>query len=40
MGHPVDGYELFCNFDVNMENLGASGIRGTGIYVRNEIVAR
>ena len=36
----IDGYELFCNFDVNMENLGASGIRGTGIYVRNEIVAR
>ena len=31
---------MFCNFDVNRENLGTSGIRGTGIYVRNEIGAR
>ena len=36
----IDGYKLFCNFDVNRENLGTSGIHGTGMYVRNEIGAR
>ena len=36
----IDGYKLICNFDVNRENLGTSGIRGTGIYVRNEVLAK
>ena len=35
----INGYELFCNFDINKENLGTSGIRGTAIYVKNEIVS-
>ena len=35
----IIGYKLFCNFDINKENLGTSGIRGTAIYVRNEIVS-
>ena len=35
----INGYKLFCNFNINKENLGTSGIRGTAIYVRNEIVS-
>ena len=35
----INGYKLFCNFDIHKENLGTSGIRGTAIYVRNEIVS-
>ena len=35
----INGYELFYNFDINKENLGTSGIRGTAIYVKNEIVS-
>ena len=35
----IDGYEIYCNFDITMENLGASGIRGTAIYVKSGIVS-
>ena len=32
----IDEYELYCNFEITMENLGASGIRGIAIYVKVE----
>ena len=32
----IDGYELFTNFEFSEKNLGASGIRGVAIYVKNE----
>ena len=35
----IDEYELYCNFEITMENLGASGIRGTAIYVKSGIVS-
>ena len=35
----IDGYEPFFNFDMNKENLGTSGLRGTAIYVSKKIVS-
>ena len=35
----IDEYELYCNFEITMENLDASGIRDTAIYVKRGIVS-
>ena len=33
----IEGYTHYFNFDIESENLGASGIRGTAIYVKSKI---
>ena len=33
----IEGYQLFHNFNFTDENLGASGIRGVAIYVKENI---
>ena len=36
----IKGYELYTNFDNLESNLGASGIRGTAIYVQENIKSK
>ena len=31
----LEGYDMYINFNPEDENLGTTGIRGTGIYVKN-----
>ena len=33
----IDGYKPHVNFDISKTNLGASGIRGVAIYVRDDL---
>ena len=33
----IEGYTQYLNFDIESVNLGTPGIRGTAIYVKNDI---
>ena len=35
----IDGYDVYVNFDITKPNLGACGIRGVAIYVKDELNA-
>ena len=35
----IDGYDVYVNFDISKHNLGACGIRGVAIYVKDELNA-
>ena len=34
----ITGYKIFKNFDISLLNLGASGIRGMAIYLKEDLI--